>query len=75
MLFNSSPDLYGTIEDIIAEGDKVWVLGEYLSFCPFYKGIPEKKPKITNVLFIAAINDDNTRIMKPIFLIFSGNVK
>jgi predicted ester cyclase len=29
MLFNSSSDIRGTIEDIIAEGDKVWVRVTY----------------------------------------------
>ncbi len=29
MLFNSSSDFHGTIEDIIAEGDKVWIRVTY----------------------------------------------
>ncbi|MFQ6094824.1 MAG: ester cyclase [Candidatus Bathyarchaeia archaeon] len=40
MLFNAFPDFHETIEDIIAEGDKVWVfttitathIGEYRGF-------------------------------------------
>jgi len=42
MLYKGFPDYHGTIEDIIAEGDKVWArvtyagthTGEYLGFAP-----------------------------------------
>ena len=50
MAFNAFPDLHETIEDIIAEGDKVWVritftgtnTGEWLGFAPTGKKVTSK---------------------------------
>ena len=50
MAFNAFPDLHETIEDIIAEGDKVWVritftgtnTGEWLGFPPTGKKVTSK---------------------------------
>jgi predicted ester cyclase len=50
MAFKAFPDLHETIEDIIAEGDKVWVritftgtnTGEWLGFAPTGKKVTSK---------------------------------
>ena len=50
MAFNAFPDLHETIEDIIAEGDKVWVritftgtnTGDWLGFAPTGKKVTSK---------------------------------
>jgi predicted ester cyclase len=50
MAFKAFPDLHETIEDIIAEGDKVWVritftgtnTGEWMGFAPTGKNVSSK---------------------------------
>jgi len=58
MLFKGFPDYHGTIEDVIAEGDKVWArvtytgthTGEYLGFAPSGKKISYKSVTIKRIV-------------------------
>jgi len=58
MFFKGFPDCHWTIEDIIAEGNKVWArvtytgthTGEYLGFAPTWKKISYKSVTIKRVV-------------------------
>ena len=58
MFYKGFPDFHATIEDIIAEGDKVWArvtysgthTGEYLGFAPTGKKISYKSVTIKRVV-------------------------
>jgi steroid delta-isomerase-like uncharacterized protein len=58
MLFKAFPDFHETIEDIIAEGDKVWILftymgthtGEFLGFAPTGKKITSRAVDIYRIV-------------------------
>jgi predicted ester cyclase len=58
MLYKGFPDFYGTIEDIIAEGNEVWALvtytgthtGEYLGFAPSGKKVSYKSVTIKRIV-------------------------
>ena len=58
MLYKGFPDYHGTIEDIIAEGDKVWArvtyagthTGEYLGFAPSGKKISYSSVTIKRIV-------------------------
>ena len=58
MGINAFPDWYETVEDIIAEGDKVWVLlaytgthkGEFMGLAPTWKKIESKAVDIYRIV-------------------------
>jgi predicted ester cyclase len=58
ILFKGFPDYHATIEDIIAEGDKVWAritytgtnTGEYLGFAPTGKKVSYKSVTIKHIV-------------------------
>jgi len=51
MLYKNFPDIYATIEDIIAEGDKVWILEKCtMTHTVEYRGIAPTGKKITETL-------------------------
>jgi predicted ester cyclase len=48
MLYKHFPDYHATIEDIIAEGDKVWILEKcMMTHTTEYRGIAPTKKKLT----------------------------
>jgi len=60
MLYKRFPDFHATIEDIIAEGDKVWILEKCtMTHTAVYRGIAPTGKKLTETLVeIYRIVDD-----------------